>query len=109
MDLKCGNGAFMQNFADAQALAKSIIEVANGAGTKTTALITDMNQILGKTAGNAVEIKEVLKYLKGEKIDLRLDKVTRSLCVELLQLCGRCPDEKTANALVEKALNSGQA
>ena len=109
MDLKCGNGAFMQNFADAQALAKSIIEVANGAGTKTTALITDMNQILGKTAGNAVEIKEVLEYLKGEKIDLRLDKVTRSLCVELLQLCGRCPDEKTANALVEEALNSGKA
>lgn len=109
MDLKCGNGAFMQNFADAQALAQSIIEVSTGAGTKARAVITDMNQVLGKTAGNAVEIKEALNYLQGKNIDARLDKVTRTLCAELLQLCGRCQSENEASALTEKALSSGRA
>lgn len=109
MDLKCGNGAFMQNFADAKALAQSITEVSTGAGTKARAVITDMNQILGRNAGNAVEVKEALEYLKGENINPRLDKVTRTLCVELLQLCGRCRDEAEASALVEKTLHSGQA
>ena len=109
MDLKCGNGAFMQNFADAKALAQSIIEVSTGAGTKARAVITDMNQVLGKTAGNAVEIKEALNYLQGKNIDARLDKVTRTLCAELLQLCGRCQSENEASALTEKVLSSGRA
>ena len=109
MDLKCGNGAFMQNFADAKALAQSIIEVSTGAGTKARAVITDMNQVLGKTAGNAVEIKEALNYLQGKNIDARLDKVTRTLCAELLRLCGRCQSENEASALTEKALSSGRA
>ena len=109
MDLKCGNGAFMQNFADAKALAQSIIEVSQGAGTKARAVITDMSQILGKSAGNAVEVKEALDYLKGINIDSRLDKVTKTLCAELLQLCGRCQTQTEAEALAERALTSGKA
>lgn len=109
MDLKCGNGAFMQKFADAEALARSIISVSNGAGTKARAVLTDMNQVLGKTAGNAVEVAEALAYLEGKAVDVRLDKVTRTLCVELLQLCGRFASAEAAAKAVDSALMSGRA
>lgn len=109
MDLKCGNGAFMSNFADAKALAQSIVEVANGAGTKTRAVLTDMNQVLGTSAGNAVEVKEAIEYLQGKNVNSRLDVVTRTLCKELLLKCKHCADEKEADGLIEKALASGAA
>ena len=76
MDLKCGNGAFMDNIEDARKLARSIVKVANGAGTKTSALITDMNQVLGRTVGNALEMKEAVDFLKGENVDSRLAEIT---------------------------------
>ena len=61
MDLKCGSGAFMETLQDAENLARSIVEVANGAGTKTTAVITDMNQVLGRTVGNALSSRKMIK------------------------------------------------
>ncbi len=109
MDLKCGNGAFMQNFDDAKALAQSIIDVSNGAGTKARAIITDMNQVLGTTAGNAVEVKEALEYLQNRDINPRLDAVTKALCVELLVSCGRCEDSVAATHLIDEVLTSGKA
>ncbi|MBO5284430.1 MAG: thymidine phosphorylase, partial [Alphaproteobacteria bacterium] len=65
MDIKCGNGAFMENIDRATELAHAIANTANGAGTKTTALLTDMDSILGTTVGNALELEEALSYLKG--------------------------------------------
>ena len=62
MDVKIGNGAIMRTVDDASALANSIVNVANGAGVHTRALLTDMNQILGATAGNALEVMETLDY-----------------------------------------------
>lgn len=109
MDLKCGNGAFMQNFADAKALAQSIVEVSCGAGTQARAVITDMNQVLGTTAGNAVEVREALEYLQNKNINPRLDTVTKALCAELLVLCGRCTNYEDAERLVNEALSSGKA
>ena len=109
MDLKCGNGAFMSNFADAKALARSIVEVANVAGTKTSALITDMNQVLGKTVGNAVEIKESLDFLKGKPIDFRLKEITFALAAELLVSCGIFQTENEAYAKFEQDISSGRA
>ena len=109
MDLKCGNGAFMNNFEDAKTLAQSIVEVANGAGTKTRAVLTDMNQVLGNTVGNALEVKEAIEYLQRQKADSRLDIITRTLCKELLIKCGRCSDENDADSLVEKVIVSGVA
>ncbi len=109
MDLKCGNGAFMQNFDDAKALAQSIIEVANGAGTRTGAIITDMNQVLGTAAGNAVEVNEALEYLQNKNVNPRLDAVTKALCIELLVACGRCSDKDTAALLIDTVLTSGRA
>lgn len=109
MDLKCGNGAFMGNFDDAKALAQSIVDVANYAGTKTRAVLTDMNQVLGKTAGNAVEIKEAVDYLKNENVEHRLDTVTKELGTELLLQCGRCQSFNEARDLLEKVHTSGAA
>ncbi|MBO6282071.1 MAG: thymidine phosphorylase [Alphaproteobacteria bacterium] len=109
MDLKCGNGAFMQNLADAKSLAQSIVDVANGAGTKTRAVLTDINQVLGTTAGNAVEIRETLDYLNNKNINVRLDNVVKTLCSTLLCQCGRCQTPDEGLQLSEKALSSGQA
>lgn len=109
MDLKCGNGAFMKSFEDAKALAQSIIDVANGAGTQTRAVLTDMNQVLGTTAGNAVEVKEVVEYLQGKNINPRLDKVVRALCAEILIMCHYCGTVSEAEQILSKVLSSGHA
>ncbi|MCI7420663.1 MAG: thymidine phosphorylase [Alphaproteobacteria bacterium] len=109
MDLKCGNGAFMGNFDDAKALAQSIVDVANQAGTKTRAVLTDMNQVLGWSAGNAVEIREALDYLKNQNINIRLDIITKELGAELLLQCGRCKTFNEALELLNKAQASGAA
>ena len=61
MDVKFGNGAFMPDAASAQILAKRLVEVANGAGMPTTALLTDMNQPLARAAGNALEVREAIE------------------------------------------------
>jgi thymidine phosphorylase len=109
MDLKCGNGAFMSNFADAKALAQSIVTVANGAGCKTSAVLTDMNQVLGYSAGNAVEVREALSYLQNENVNPRLDIIIKTLCARLLCQCGRCASVDEAQKLVGNVLASGTA
>src|SRR6478609_6693230 len=100
LDVKTGSGAFMARREDAQALAEALVEVANGAGVKTTALITDMNQVLGTTAGNALEVKEAVDYLTGAKREPRLHEVTVALAAAVL---GGDRDR------VEEALSSGAA
>ena len=109
MDLKCGNGAFMDNFEDAQALAKMIVKVANQAGTKTSALLTDMNQVLGHTVGNALEVAEAVEFLQGQNLDSRLLRVTIELCAELLVNCGAFADLASARQQLHQALDRGQA
>lgn len=109
MDLKCGNGAFMDNIDNARALARSIIDVANAAGTKTSAVLTDMNQVLGSTAGNAVEMQEAVDFLKGKSSDARLYNVTMKLCQELLLSAELAQNETEAKTKLEQALSSGKA
>ena len=109
MDLKCGNGAFMSNIDDARQLAKSIVRVANLAGTKTTALLTDMNQVLGHTVGNALEMQEAVDFLKGQNIDPRLYNVTIELCAELLINTGLVKTIDDAKQKLEQSLSSGKA
>ncbi len=109
MDLKCGNGAFMESLERGRELARSIVNVANEAGTKTKAVLTDMNQVLGRTAGNAVEMQEAVDYLKGENVDSRLHKITMELCAELLVLSQISKDIKSAKEKLQKALDSGEA
>lgn len=109
MDIKCGNGAFMENRERATALARSIVDVANGAGTKTSALLTDMDSVLGTTVGNALEVEEALSYLRGEKSDARLDKVTMALCTELLLNCGIAQSAEAAEKMLRQSIATGAA
>ena len=109
MDVKVGSGAFMEKPEDARALAESIVQVANGAGLKTRALITDMNQVLGRSAGNALEVRESIAYLTGEARELRLHEVVRALSAELLLIGGLAPDREAAETAVQAALDSGRA
>ena len=109
MDLKCGNGAFMSNLDDARKLAQSIVNVANHAGTKTKAVLTDMNQVLGHSVGNAVEIQEAVEYLKGNNVDSRLHQITLELCGEILINSNLAQTLDEAKKKLQKSLDSGSA
>ncbi len=109
LDVKTGNGAFAATRSDAVALAQSLVTVANGAGLPTRAWITDMNQVLGDSCGNALEVQEALAFLQGRRQEPRLLEVTRALCAEMLQLGGLALDREQALQKVDAALNSGLA
>jgi thymidine phosphorylase len=109
MDIKTGNGAFAETTERANDLASRIVELGGGLGLPVTALITDMNQVLGSTAGNAVEIVEVIDYLTGKSRDPRLHEVVISLCVESLLLCGLVSDREQACDQLNQSLDSGRA
>ncbi|MEZ7957441.1 MAG: thymidine phosphorylase [Rubritalea sp.] len=109
MDVKTGSGAFMEKHEDAVALARSIVDVANRAGVKTSALITDMNQPLARSAGNALEIVEAIKMLKCELRGSRLEQIVMALGAELLLVGGLASDQATAEEMLEDALTSGKA
>lgn len=109
MDVKMGTGAFMETVDRAQELATSIIGTAAKAGLKTHAVITDMNEVLGTTAGNALEIEESVLFLRNEKQDPRLREVVLALCAEMLVVGGREPEREAALASCEEALTSGRA
>jgi thymidine phosphorylase len=108
LDVKVGNGAFMEKSRDAAALASSLVEVANGAGLKTTALLTDMNQPLASAAGNAVEVQNAVDFLTG-RADVRLEKVTLALAAEMLASAGLASTSQDALAKAQNALRSGRA
>lgn len=109
MDVKFGSGAFMRDFKDAKALADSIVKVANGAGLPTVGLLTDMNQVLGRTAGNALEVAEAVAYLKNQNVDPRLHGVTVALTAELLVLGKLAKNTKEAQQKIETVLKNGKA
>lgn len=106
LDVKTGSGAFMPTLEKSRALAESLVSVANGAGLRTAALITDMNEPLASAAGNALEIRNAVDFLTGKHQDARLREVTLDLCAAALQLSGFDGDAATA---VETALTGGKA
>ena len=109
LDVKSGNGAFMDNARDAGALARRLVTVANGAGLPTSALITDMNQPLASAAGNALEVKNAVEFLSGERRDPRLEAVTLALAAEMLHLSGIASSNRDGAARALDALTSGKA
>ncbi len=109
MDVKVGNGAFMEDMDSARELASSIVATAAEAGLQTNAIITDMNQVLGTTAGNALEILESIRFLRNEVREARLDEVVMALCAEMLVVAGQESDRETALQRCEEALTSGRA
>jgi thymidine phosphorylase len=109
MDVKVGSGAFLPDRDSAEELARAIVEVATGNGLPTAALLTDMDRVLGRTAGNAVEVRESIDHLTGAAGDQRLREVTLALSAELIVLGGVEPDAERARAAAERALDSGAA
>ena len=109
-DVTFGSGAFMSSVEDGRALAESIVAVGNGAGCRTTALLTDMNQVRGTTAGNAVEVREAIAYLGDAAArEPRVHEVTMALSAELLVIGGLFASVVDARAACERALASGAA
>ncbi len=109
MDVKTGNGAFMAEPEQARELAASIVAVANGAGVNTRALITDMNQPLARSAGNALEVGEAVALLKGEVRSERLWAVTLALATQALTMAGLARDDAQARDQLLQAWQSGAA
>jgi thymidine phosphorylase len=109
LDVKCGSGAFMATVEEAQALATSLVAVANGAGLKTTALITDMDEALAPVAGNALEVAHAAEFLLNRRINSRVSAITLGLGAELLMSAGVARDAKDARLKLEAALSSGKA
>jgi thymidine phosphorylase len=109
MDVKVGSGAFMPGREQADELARAIVEVAVGNGLPTSAVLTDMDRVLGRSAGNAVEVRESIDHLTGAASDARLREATVALSAELLRLGRLQPDEDSARAAAEQALDSGAA
>ncbi len=109
MDVKTGSGAFMETEEKARALAGSIIETAASAGLTTRAVITDMNEVLGHTAGNALEIEECVRFLQGEDQHAALGEVVYALCAEMLLIGGIESEQDAARAKVAAAVEDGSA
>ncbi len=109
MDVKVGTGAFMKTPERARKLADSLIATARMADLETHVLITDMNQVLGRTAGNALEIREAVRYLRNEQREQRLDAVVLGLCAEMLVTSGVEGDRARALARCDEAVTSGRA
>lgn len=109
LDVKIGSGAFMTSQEEAETLARSLVEVANGGGVKTSALITDMNQPLADAAGNVVELQNCLDFLKGNKAGTRLETVVLAFASEMLMQAGIAANVAEAEGRAREALASGKA
>jgi thymidine phosphorylase len=110
MDVKAGNGAFCTSPDAARELAGNLVEVAAACGLRARALVTDMNQVLGHSAGNALEMREAIDFLCGRgPREPRLFEVTLALAAEMLVLGGLATDAAQGGAMAARALEQGAA
>ena len=109
LDVKVGSGAFMKTMDRAEALARSLVKTAEGAGCRCAALITDMNQPLATSAGNALEMIEAMDTMTGNAVNQALWDVTVALGAEALLLGGLAADEDDGADQMDEALTSGRA
>ena len=108
LDVKCGAGAFMKTIEDARTLAQSMINVGKAMNKKVSAIITDMNQPLGRTAGNALEVLESIETLRGKGPDDLVD-LTVALAAEMIGLTREVPDATTLDRQLREKLANGEA
>jgi thymidine phosphorylase len=109
LDIKTGNGAFMRERNRARDLASNLIDVAGLAGLPCRALITDMNQPLARSAGNALEIIEAVEFLSGEYRQPRFEDVVLSVGSEMLLLGGLAENPKAARFMLNRVIETGMA
>jgi len=108
LDVKVGDGAFMRSLDEALALAESMVAIGRGMGKKVVALITDMDQPLGRAVGNALEVAEAIDTLKGRGPQ-DLESLAVELAAWMLSACGVADGLEPARARVRQALASGAA
>ncbi|MCT4655794.1 MAG: thymidine phosphorylase [Cohaesibacter sp.] len=109
LDVKSGSGAFMPSHEESRDLANSLVTVANGAGVRTSALITDMNEPLASAAGNAIEMKNAVDFLTGDFIDPRNWEITVALGAEMLLIADLVATREEGTEKMEHAYRSGAA
>ena len=108
LDVKCGNGAFMKDEESAKALAKEMVDIGKSAGKNIMALVTDMNEPLGRYVGNSLEVYEAIMCLSG-KGDEKLMEVSKTLAAYMIVLAGAAENIEEAVKKVEETINSGNA
>lgn len=106
-DVKCGRGAFMKKTSDARKLAETLVAISRGMGRRASALITDMNQPLGRAVGHTLEIAESIAVLKGEG-PADVTELTLVLGAEMLVLSRLCADTEEATRVIRKKIDSGE-
>lgn len=109
LDVKYGDGAFMTELDGAKELARVMVDIGNGLGRKVKAALSSMDQPLGSAIGNALEFREAIEVVTGQKSDTALARVSRQLAAELLVMSKVCPDRASADEKVEQTLSSGAA
>ncbi len=109
LDVKWGTGAFMRTVEDATALAESMVRVGKAMNKGMVALLTDMNQPLGRTAGNALEVVESMECLQGQHAGEDLMNITLALTAEMLVLGGKAPNTVEALKILNAKIDSGEA
>lgn len=107
LDVKVGSGAFMKTLEDARMLARTMVNIGNGAGKRTVAVITDMDRPLGKAIGNALEVKEAIDVLSGKGPE-DITEVCITLAGKMLELSGK-GDFNECASLAEETLKDGRA
>ena len=109
LDVKVGSGAFMPELEKAQSLAREICTVSRSAGVPCSALMTDMDQPMAWSAGNALEMLEVIDYFSGERRHPRLHEKIEHISAEMLRLAGLADSTDSALGIVRTSLDSGTA
>lgn len=108
LDVKTGSGAFMKTLEDSLALAREMVRIGNGAGRRTMAVVSDMDQPLGRAVGNALEVKEAIDTLRGQGPEDFME-LCMTLGSRMLMAGGRAGDEKEARDMLRQAVDSGAA
>ena len=108
LDVKVGEGAFMQNLEEAEKLAEEMLKIAKSFNRNTRVVISNMDQPLGKAVGNSVEIEESLEALKGNWTS-DIKEVVYTLATELLLMAGKAKDEEDGRKQIDQVIRSGKA
>lgn len=107
LDVKTGSGAFMKELDEARALAEAMVEIGNGAGRETVAIISDMSQPLGFAVGNALEVKEAIATLKGEG-PADLTELSLTLASQMVLLAKQADSIEQAREKLLVAIENGE-
>ena len=108
LDVKVGNGSFNSTIDIARDLSHSLVKVAQGAGLQCEAIITDMNQVLGKSAGHILEMSECIDFLKNQEKESRLEIITYELVASILMMSQNLSKEDALKK-IDTVISNGQA